>query len=342
VPDAIASTPAATKRAQPGPSTRARSKQGAAIASVGMAAPAGVVDNAPIAARLGIEERWIVERTGVEQRRFAAPGERLATFAADAGSRALDAAGIEAGELDLVLVATMSHEHLTPHAAALVADQIGATRAGALDINAACTGFLSALSMATGQIESGRADRVLVVGADLISRLTNRDDRGTAGLFGDGAGAVVLRATEPPGRIGPVVLGADGARAGLIEADRDEGLIRMKGPDTFRQAVDRLSAVTLDALTAAGRELDDVDVFAYHQANRRIIRAVGERLELPSERVIDYVARYGNTSAASIPIALTEARDEGLLRDGATVLCAAFGGGLAWGGTVIEWGSDGA
>jgi 3-oxoacyl-[acyl-carrier-protein] synthase-3 len=195
--------------------------------------------------------------------------------------------------------------------------------------------------MATGQIESGRADRVLVIGADLISRLTNRDDRGTAGLFGDGAGAVVMRATEPPGRIGPVVLGADGARAGLIECDR-EGLIRMKGPDTFRQAVDRLSEVTLDALAAAGRELDDVDVFAYHQANRRIIRAVGERLELPSERVIDYVARYGNTSAASIPIALTEARDEGLLRDGATVLCAAFGGGLAWGGTVIEWGSDGA
>jgi 3-oxoacyl-[acyl-carrier-protein] synthase-3 len=341
VPDTVVSTPAATKQAQPGPSTRARSRRGAAVASVGMAAPAGVVDNAPIAARLGIEERWIVERTGVEERRIAAPGERLATYAADAGSRALDAAGVEAAELDLVLVATMSHEHLTPHAAALVADEIGATRAGALDVNAACTGFLSALSMATGQIESGRADRVLVVGADLISRLTNRDDRGTAGLFGDGAGAVVMRATEPPGRIGPVVLGADGARAGLIEAERD-GLIRMKGPDTFRQAVDRLSEVTLDALAAAGRELDDVDVFAYHQANRRIIRAVGERLELPSERVIDYVARYGNTSAASIPIALTEARDEGLLRDGAIVLCAAFGGGLAWGGTVIEWGSDGA
>jgi 3-oxoacyl-[acyl-carrier-protein] synthase III len=341
VPDTVASTPAATKQAQPGPSTRARSERGAAVASVGMAAPAGVVDNTPIAARLGIEERWIVERTGVEERRIAAPGERLATYAADAGSRALDAAGVEGAELDLVLVATMSHEHLTPHAAALVADEIGATRAGALDVNAACTGFLSALSMATGQIESGRADRVLVVGADLISRLTNRDDRGTAGLFGDGAGAVVMRATEPPGRIGPVVLGADGARAGLIEAERD-GLIRMKGPDTFRQAVDRLSEVTLDALAAAGRELDDVDVFAYHQANRRIIRAVGERLELPSERVIDYVARYGNTSAASIPIALTEARDEGLLRDGATVLCAAFGGGLAWGGTVIEWGSDGA
>jgi 3-oxoacyl-[acyl-carrier-protein] synthase-3 len=194
--------------------------------------------------------------------------------------------------------------------------------------------------MGTSQIESGRADSVLVIGCDLISRLTNRDDRSTAGLFGDGAGAFVLRPAEAPGRIGPVVLGADGGRAALIQCDRD-GLIRMKGPDTFRQAVDRLSQATVEALAAVDRELGDVDVFAYHQANSRIIRAVGERLELPEDRVLDYVPRYGNTSAASIPIALAEARDAGLLEDGSTVLCAAFGGGLAWGGTVIDWGADG-
>jgi 3-oxoacyl-[acyl-carrier-protein] synthase-3 len=320
---------------------RRPTERGAAVASLAMAVPSGVVENAPIAQHLGVSEHWIVERTGVEQRRIAAPGERLASYAAEAGDRALRAAGLEAMDLDLVLVATMSHEQLTPHAASLVAAEIGATRAGALDVSAACTGFLSALSMGTGQIESARADSVLVVGADLISRLTNRDDRSTAGLFGDGAGAVVLRPTDPPGRIGPVVLGADGARAGLIQCDR-EGLIRMKGPDTFRQAVDRLSEATVDALAAAGHELPDVDVFAYHQANSRIIRAVGERLELPAERVIDCVPRYGNTSAASIPIALAEARADGLLRDGATVLCAAFGGGLAWGATVIEWGDDAA
>ena len=313
-------------------------RRGAAVASLGMAAPPTAVGNGPIAERLGIDERWIVERTGVVERRIADPGDRLAEYGAEAGVLALEGAGVSPDELDLVLVATMSHEHLTPHAAALVASAIGATRAGALDMNAACTGFLSAVSMATAQIESGRADHVLVLGVDLLSRLIDRDDRSTAGLFGDGAGGFVLRATDPPGRIGPVVLGADGGRAGLIEAGRSEGLIRMKGPDTFRQAVDRLSEVTLAALAAAGRELSDVDVFAYHQANSRIIRAVGERLELPADRVIDCVPKYGNTSAATIPMALAEARDQSLLSDGSTVLCAAFGGGLAWGGTVIEWG----
>jgi 3-oxoacyl-[acyl-carrier-protein] synthase-3 len=339
VPESVAtSVTTAPATATLAPPTR----RGVAVAGLGMAAPSGVVDNAPIAARLGVSERWIVERTGVEQRRIAAPDERLASYAAEAGAAAVSAAELDAMDLDLVLVATMSHDQLTPHAATLVADEIGAGRAGAVDLNAACTGFLSALSMAAGQIESGRAESVLVVGADLISRLTNRDDRSTAGLFGDGAGAVVLRPTEFPGRIGPVVLGADGARAGLIQCDRAEALIRMKGPDTFRQAVDRLSQATLAALAAADRELADIDLFAYHQANSRIIRAVGERLELPAERVIDCVPWYGNTSAASIPIALVEALRRGLLHDGETVLCAAFGGGLAWGATVIEWGSDGA
>jgi 3-oxoacyl-[acyl-carrier-protein] synthase III len=339
MPELVETTAAATNKSVE--ERAAALRRGTAIASLAMAAPPDVVDNAPIAARLGVEERWIVERTGVEERRIAADGERLPTYAAEAGAGAMEAAGIDAGELDLVLVATMSHEQLTPHAATLVATQIGASRAGALDVNAACTGFLSALSMATGQIESRRADTALVIGADLISRLTNRDDRSTAGLFGDGAGAMVLRPADPPGQIGPVVLGSDGARAPLIQADRSDGLIRMKGPDTFRQAVDRLAEATLDALAAAGRTLAEVDLFAYHQANSRIIRAVGERLELPADKVIDVVPRYGNTSAASIPIALVEAREEGQLPDGATVLCAAFGGGLAWGATVIEWGTDG-
>jgi 3-oxoacyl-[acyl-carrier-protein] synthase III len=339
MPEALTTTAPAPAATGSPPSA---ARRGVAVASLAMAAPPGRVDNAPIAARLGVSEHWIVERTGVRERRIAAPGERLVSYAAQAGARALSRAELDPGLLDLVLVATMSHEQLTPHAATLVADEIGAVGAGAIDLNAACTGFLSALSMATGQIESGRADAALVVGADLISRLIDRDDRSTAGLFGDGAGAVVLLPTEPPGRIGPVVLGADGARAGLIQCDRADALIRMKGPDTFRQAVDRLAEATLEALAAAGRELAEVDVFAYHQANSRIIRAVGERLDLPAERVIDCVPRYGNTSAASIPIALAEAVHQGLLRDGAIVLCAAFGGGLAWGATVIEWGSDGA
>jgi 3-oxoacyl-[acyl-carrier-protein] synthase-3 len=232
----------------------------------------------------------------------------------------------------------MSHDHLTPSASALVAAEIGADRAGALDLNAACSGFVAGLGTGAAQIESRRADAVLVVGADLLSHHTDPDDRSTAGLFGDGAGAVVMRAVGLPGRVGPVVLGADGANSGLIRAGRDEGLIRMNGPDTFRHAVDRLSEATLDALDAAGRGIDAIDVFVYHQANSRIIGAVGERLGLPSERVIDCMADYGNTSAASVPIALAEAQLRGALVDDATVLLAAFGGGLTWAATVIEWG----
>jgi 3-oxoacyl-[acyl-carrier-protein] synthase III len=336
VPEALDLASAAL--AEPG-----RRRHGAAVASVGMAVPSQIVDNGPIAERLGISERWIVERTGVRERRIAPPGESLASYASAAGARALTAAGLEAGELDLVLVATMSHEQLTPNAAPLVAAELGATRAGTLDVGAACTGFLSALAMAAGQIESGRAANALVIGADLISRLTDRDDRSTAGLFGDGAGAVVMRSIDAPGRIGPAILGADGARSDLIQASRAEALVHMKGPDTFRNAVDRLSQAALEAVAAAERELGEVDLFVFHQANSRIIRAVGERLALPLERVIDCVPSYGNTSAASIPIALTEAGAEGRLEDGAVVLLAAFGGGLTWGATVIEWGgADGA
>jgi 3-oxoacyl-[acyl-carrier-protein] synthase III len=311
--------------------------RGAAISSAGMALPSERQTNAPIARRLGVSERWIVERTGVLERRVASADERLHDFAARAALAALE--GADAMEIDLVLVATMSNEDLTPAAAPLVAAAIGAERAGAIDVNAACTGFLSALALGTAQIEAGRADRVLVIGADLLSRLTDPEDRSTAALFGDGAGAVLLEAHGEVGRIGPFIFGADGARSGLIQASRAEGLIRMKGPDTFRQAVDRLSEVTLDCLDAAGGLLEDVDLFVYHQANSRIVSAVGERLGLPAERVIDIVPRYGNTSAASIPIALSEAAGTGMLPDGALVLLAAFGGGLTWGGTVIEWGA---
>ncbi len=314
--------------------------RGAAVCSIGIAVPDQVVPNAPIAERLGVEDRWIVERTGVRERRIAPPEARLCDYAALAATRALAGAGVAATDLDLILVATVSHEQLTPAAAPLVATEIGADRAGAIDLNAACSGFVSALALAAAQIESGRAETALVIGADLMSRLTDRDDRSTAGLFGDGAGAAVVTAIDGAGRIGPVVLGADGSRASLITADRAEGLVRMKGHDTFRQAVDRLSEATLDAATRSGLELGDIDLFAYHQANTRIISAVGERLGLDPARTIDCIDRYGNTSAASIPIALAEAQRVGLLRDGATVLLAAFGAGLTWAATTIEWGRD--
>jgi 3-oxoacyl-[acyl-carrier-protein] synthase III len=321
----------------PAPSAPQSLLRGAEIASLGVAVPETVVPNAPIAARLGIEESWIVQRTGISERRVAQPGERLFELAALAGERALGAAGAGAAELDMVLVATVSNDELMPGASPRVAAAIGAERAAAIDVNAACNGFVSALSIASAQIESGRAASVLVVGADLMTRLIDPDDRATAAVFGDGAGAVLMRGTAE-GRIGPILLGADGDNADLIFTPRATGKTVMQGHETFRHAVDRMAQVTRDAAAAAGLELEDVDVFAYHQANGRILRAVGERLDLPAERVIDCIDRFGNTSAASIPLALEDARLGGQLVPGARVLIGAFGAGLTWGATVVEWG----
>ena len=311
---------------------------GSAIGSVAVALPERAVPNAAIAERLGVDEHWIETRTGVRSRHVAGEGERLHHLATRAGAEALRDAGVDAAEVDLIVVATMSHDELTPAASALVAAELGAVRAGAVDLNAACSGFVTGLATAAAQIESRRAETVLVIGADILSRLLDRDDRSTAGLFGDGAGAAVMRAVPAAGRVGPVVLGADGARGDLVRAGREEGVIRMNGHDTFRQAVDRLSESTLQALVAAETGIDEIDLFVYHQANSRIIGAVGERLGLPGERVVDCMAEHGNTSAASIPIALAHARAEGLLQDGSIALLAAFGGGLTWAATVVEWG----
>jgi 3-oxoacyl-[acyl-carrier-protein] synthase-3 len=318
----------------------ASSTREASVASIGVAVPERVVSSAEIAARLGVDESWIVKRTGVRERRRASDGQRLSDLAAQAGSSALERASIPASDLDLVIVATFTQDELLPAAAPLVAGQIGADRAGTMDLGAACTGFLSALAVAAGQAESGRADAVLVVGADLLSRVTDYDDRSTAGLFGDGAGAAVVR-SGGPGRIGPIVLHADPHDGpACINASHAERKIRMRGQDTFRAAVARLAESTLEAVTTAGLQLEDVDLFVYHQANTRIIGAVGERLGLPGDRVIDCIERYGNTSAASIPIALREAERLGRLPDGATVLVGAFAAGFVWGAGVIEWGSE--
>jgi len=319
------------------------SLRGAAIGSVAVSLPETVVGNGAIAARLGIDDRWIVDRTGISERRMNQPGERLADLAVVAGRGALERARLDPADLELVLVGTMSSDEITPNTAPLVAAELGAARAGAIDVGAACTGFLSALALAAGQIEAGRVGNALVVGADVLgSQFTDPDDRQTAAIFGDGAGAVLLTATEAPGRIGPVVLGADGANGDLIVARRDDPFLRMDGPETFRHAVKRMVEVTGQALAAAGLAHDEIDLYVYHQANRRILSKVAERLELPADRVVDCVDRYGNTSAGSIPIALAEAEAEGRLGDGTRVLMSAFGAGLAWGGVVVEWGSDGA
>ena len=313
-------------------------EHGAAIASVAQALPDRVIDNRGIAERLGVSEEWIVARTGIHERRHLATDERLDELAAAAGGAALERAGVEPADVDLVLVGTTTADELTPSAAPLVAHRLGATAAGAMDVGAACTAFVSALALGAAMIEAGRAASVLVVGADVLSRHVDPDDRRTAALFGDGAGAIVLARTAPPGAIGPVVLGADGAGAPHIVARRGEA-IEMAGQETFRNAVRRLSEATLAAVAQADLGLADIDLFVYHQANGRILRAVGEQLELEPERVVDCIARFGNTSAATVPIALSVAEAEGRLWSGARMLMGAFGAGFTWGATVVEWGA---
>jgi 3-oxoacyl-[acyl-carrier-protein] synthase III len=339
VRDAAASDPFAAAQATR-PSWGGRRPRAAALASVAMAVPDNVVTNETVAAGAGVTEQWIVHRTGVHERRHVTEGQGLTDLATAAGRRALEEAGLAPEQLDLVLVATMAADDLTPNAAPLVAHELGAHGAGAMDIGAACTGFISALAMAAGYVEGGRAEHVLVIGADVLSRITDKSDRGTAALFADGAGAsVVSPANGGGGRIGHIALHSDGRGHHAIWACRDERLIRMQGHDTFKAAVHRLSESTLEAVRQADLELDDIDLFVYHQANARILTAVGERLGVSRDRVIDCIDRYGNTSSATLPIAMADARERGMLEPGMNVLLAAFGAGFTWGAGVIQWGA---
>lgn len=314
--------------------------RGAALRSVATALPPTVVANDEIAARIGKTDDWIYTRTGIRERRHARPEERLSDYAAAAGRAALERAGVDAADLDLVLVATLTADEVTPNAAPLVATALGAERAGAIDVGAACTSFVSAVALAAAQIECGRAERVLVIGADFVSRITDHDSKATAMLFADGAGAVVMTPTQAGevGAIGPILLRADGSEPEILYATHAERKLQMDGHATFKHAVNRMAEITREAVAAAGLTLEQIDLFAYHQANGRILRAVAERLALPSERVIDCIERTGNMSAATIPYALETAQRDGRLRPGAKVLMAAFGAGFTWGGGVIEWG----
>jgi 3-oxoacyl-[acyl-carrier-protein] synthase-3 len=285
----------------------------ASVLGLGHYLPAEVVPNQPIAQRLGVADDWIVKRTGIHARRRVAPQERLSDLATRAASAALDDAGVDAASVDLILVATVSQDELTPNAAPQVAHALGAGRAGAIDVGAACTGW------------------------ETLTRLTNYDDRKTAALWGDGAGAVLL-GSDGGGVVGPIALEADGALADVIVASHDDRKLRVEGHETFQSAVRRLSESTAVAIARAGLELEDIDLFVYHQANGRILRAVAEHLQLPPEKVADYIGEVGNTSAASIPLTLGLLREDGRLQAGQRILLAAIGAGFTWGAGIIEWG----
>lgn len=325
-------TPAASRLGRP--------TRGAAVLAVGAALPERTVANDEIGTRIGKTDEWIYTRTGIRERRHAAENERLTQVAAAASRDALERAGIDASQLDLVVVGTLTGDERMPNAAAMLAHELGVSQAATIEANTACSGFVTALSIATAQVEAGRAERALVVGADFVSRITDLDSKLTGMLFADGAGAVVVAATPAgAGRIGPILLRADATSPEFLYLGRAGGsTIEMDGHETFKHAVNRMAEVTHEVVAAAGLTLGEIDLFVYHQANARIVKAVGERLELDEARVVDCIERIGNMSAASVPYALDVARQDGRLRDGSLVLLAAFGGGFTWGGGIVEWG----
>ncbi|WP_120007521.1 beta-ketoacyl-ACP synthase III [Teichococcus vastitatis] len=315
----------------------------ALIAGTGGYLPETVLDNDALAARYGLDtsDAWIQERTGIRQRHLAAPGQMASDLGAAASREALAQAGLDAGSVDGIIVATATPDAVFPSTAARLQAKLGITRGFAFDVAAACTGFVYALSVADAMIRAGQARCMLVVGSEVFSRILDWSDRGTCVLFGDGAGAVVLRAADAAEAGDRGVLSchlhADGRHADILQVEGTPGLLRMAGRDVFRHAVSKLASVVDEALAANGLATGDVAWLVPHQANLRIIDAMGRKLGLPPERVVVAVDRHANTSAASIPLALAEAARDGRINRGDLVLMEAIGGGLTWGAALARF-----
>jgi 3-oxoacyl-[acyl-carrier-protein] synthase-3 len=313
--------------------------------------PERVLTNADLEELVETSDEWILTRTGISERRIVAEGQATSDLALEAGRRALAHAGVAAEELDLVIVATISPDMPFPAVSNLVQDRLGARRAAAFDLGAGCSGFIYALATGAQFIASGLYRRVLVIGADALSRVLNWSDRSTCVLFGDGAGAAVLGAVAPGTGLLSYDLGSDGSGAELlcVEAggsrlpasretvERMQHTLRMSGGEVFKFAVRIIEESTRRALDRAGLTTADIDCFIAHQANIRILDAAAKRLELPSERVFNNVHKYGNTSAASVPIALAEALSERRFKKGDVLALVGFGTGLSWASTIMTW-----
>jgi 3-oxoacyl-[acyl-carrier-protein] synthase-3 len=299
--------------------------------------PPRIVDNAEIAARLNTSDEWIRTRTGIRQRRVIDPGMATSDLAVEAGQRALKSANVES--VDFVIVATTTPDRPCPATAPEVASRIGVGGAAAFDLNAVCTGFLYALATGSALVSGGLAERVLVIGADTFSTVMDPNCRTSAVIFGDGAGAVVLRAGEPYelGAIGPFDLGSDGEGADLITVPDRNSYFAMDGPKVFLRAITHMAKSAEAVLDKAGMRLQDIDKFVYHQANARILSGVADQLGQPRGKFVRNIDLVGNTAAASVPLALATASDSGELRVGQRVLLGAFGGGLTWGSTLLRW-----
>jgi 3-oxoacyl-[acyl-carrier-protein] synthase-3 len=320
------------------------------ITGLGCYVPEKVVTNDDIATLVDTSDEWIQERTGIRERRIARDDEALSDLCVPAAEQALAAAGVTALEIDLIIVATVTPDMIFPSTAAIVADRIGATNAAAYDLSAGCTGFMYALAQAAGMIAGGLGERILVIGADTLSKIVDWTDRSTCILFGDGAGAVVLERVESGGFLG-FELGADGsggdelyvpaggsrAPASLETVQGSQHYVKMNGREVFKFATRVLVSSAEALLERCNLAVGDVDVYVPHQANVRIIDHAARKLGVPEEKVVVNVDRFGNTSSASIPLALADAAADGRLRQGELVLMTGMGAGLTWGSGLIEW-----
>lgn len=315
----------------------------AVIRGTGRYLPERVVENSWFEDKIDTSDEWIRARTGIERRHFAAEGETTSQMAIKAAKAALNRAGIAADQIDAIIVATSTPDLTFPSVATMVQAGLGMTRGFAFDVQAVCAGFVFALANADGLIRSGQAERVLVIGAETFSKLMDWEDRGTCVLFGDGAGAVVLEAATGERGILSTDLNSDGTYRDILYVDGGvattgtAGKLRMQGNVLFRHAVEKLAETAHRAIAKAGLTPEDIDWLVPHQANARIIAATAQRMHLPMEKVVLTVADHGNTSAASIPLALSVADEAGTFHEGDVVVTEAIGGGLSWGAVVLRW-----
>jgi 3-oxoacyl-[acyl-carrier-protein] synthase-3 len=323
------------------------------ISGWGAYAPPRVVTNADLSHLVATTDDWIRERTGIAERRIADDKDHTSTMAIKAGARALEQAGLDPHRVQLIVVATSTPDYLMPATACLVQDGLGATRAAAFDLNTACSGFVYALSVASSLIKAGAYENALVVGSESMSRVMNWTDRSTCVLFGDGAGAVVLQASEAEGGMMSFSLGADGSGADLLTVGLGTrhpptadtlasgvNYMKMNGQEVFRFATRVVNQSTREVMSDAGLAITDIDLIIPHQANIRILQSAAKQLGLPMEKIFSNLDRYGNTSAASVPLALVDAIEAGRVRTGDRIVMVGFGGGLTWGACLLEWTFD--
>lgn len=308
----------------------------ARIAGTGSYLPEKIVTNKDLEQSMDTTDEWIRERTGIQQRHIAADGERSSDMGLTAARNALEMAGIDASEVDLIVVGTTTPDKIFPSNACIIQRQLGVHGCAAFDMQAVCSGFVYALDVANRMIRTGGATTALVIGTETLSRITNWDDRGTAVLFGDGAGAVVLQATDEPGILSTHIH-ADGEFENLLEVPLDEEFIQMNGNAVFRKAVSTLGSIARETLAGNGIDKSELDWLVPHQANLRIIAAAAKKLDMPMERVVVTVDQHANTSAASIPLALDAAVRDGRIQRGQLLLFEAFGGGFTWGSALVKF-----